>query len=233
LNTFDLIVFAVIIVSGLLAFVRGFVREVLAIGAWVGAVFATVYLTQPTQPLFRQIISAAWLADIVGPIVIFVLALLALSLITGTISSRVRDSGLGSVDRALGLAFGVVRGVVILCVACIVLNYIVPPASRPGWIAEARSLPLLEQGAASLEHLLPRDLINRSASSLEAATQKAEAVQQIQDGLATLNAAPATPDQQPQPGTAPAPGQQPAKPAAPSYSATDQNGLNQLFKGAQ
>lgn len=232
MNTFDLIVFGVIIVSGLLAFVRGFVREVLAIGAWVGAVFATVYLTQPTQPLFRQLISATWLADIVGPIVIFVLSLMALSLITGTVSSRVRDSGLGAVDRALGLAFGVARGVVILCVVCVLLNYIVPPASRPAWIADAKSLPLLEQGATELEQLLPRDLINKGGAALQSATQKAEAVQQIQNGMATLNAAPAAPVQQ-QSLAPPAGQQQNTKPAAPKYSATDQNGLNQLFKGAQ
>ncbi|HTH96533.1 MAG TPA: CvpA family protein [Stellaceae bacterium] len=246
MNTLDLIVFAVIAVSGLLAFVRGFVREVLAVAAWVGAVFAAIYLTPAAAPMFHQMISAQWLADIVTPVVIFIVALLLLSMITGIASSRVRNSGMGAADRALGLLFGVARGFIIVCLAYLAMNYFIPPTSRPAWIAEARSLPLLAKGANEMVALVPNSLIAKSTNALKDAQRKAEGARQIKQGLDTLQ----EPDRSKQPAqnngtgngaTPPGNSTQPATPnqngsnATPpaDYSDADRNGMNQLLKGAQ
>ena len=72
MNTLDMIVVGVVAASALLAFFRGFLREILAIGAWVGAIAIAYYFNIPTRGFFRSLISATWVADIVGPIVLFV-----------------------------------------------------------------------------------------------------------------------------------------------------------------
>src|SRR3546814_1784911 len=50
INLADLIVIVVLLVSGVFAFVRGFVHEVLAIASWVGAAFVTLYAYPLVQP---------------------------------------------------------------------------------------------------------------------------------------------------------------------------------------
>jgi membrane protein required for colicin V production len=228
-NTFDLIVIGVIAVSGLLALVRGFVREVLAIGAWVGAVFATVYLTAPAKPLFHQVIAADWLADIVAPIVIFIVALLLLSALTGLVSSRVRNSGMGPADRALGLVFGVARGFIIVCLAYLAMNYFLPTTSRPAWITEAKSLPLLARGATQMQAMVPHSLIDKGSDTLQSVTRKAEAMHQIQQGMDALKE-PDKSDAKPQDPK----GDGVQKDAAPpDYSDTSRNQLDQIVKGNQ
>ena len=153
--------------SALLAFFRGFVREVLAIAAWVGAIAVAYYLNLPTRGFFRSMISASWVADIVGPIVLFVTALVVFSLVTGFLTSHIRSSQLSAVDRALGLCFGAARGVLLVCLANIALTYFVPKDNRPAWIAEAKTIGLLDQGADQLASLVPPDLAKKSGKTAQ------------------------------------------------------------------
>jgi membrane protein required for colicin V production len=172
MNTLDIIVVAVIALSGLFAFVRGFVRETLSIAAWVGAGIVTAYSFHLFQPTMRHLISAAWLADLLTGIVIFVVCLVLFSIVVGMISAQVRAIGLGTLDRALGLAFGVVRGGVLLCLAYLMMSHFLPADSWPPWIVEASSTPLLAKGAAGLQQLIPRQVIDRGTSAAVAAGQK-------------------------------------------------------------
>ncbi len=157
-NAADVIVIAVLLISAGLAFFRGLVHEVLAIAAGVGAALATLYFFLPAQAIARQLIAIPLVADILAGVVVFLLTLIVLTVVSRMISKRVQDSSLGALDRSLGFVFGLLRGAVVICIAWLVMGWLLPPAEQPDWIREARSRPLVEAGAAALRALAPDDL---------------------------------------------------------------------------
>ena len=171
----DGLVAAVILLSGLLAFFRGFVKEALAIGAWVGAAFAALYGFKFARPIARQFISVDMIADATAAAVLFIAALIVLSMISGAVSRLVQGSVLSALDRSLGFLFGLARGAVIVCLALLVLNWAVPKDQRPDWIANARTLPAIEAGAQWLLNLLPREATSQTRAAADDARREVEA----------------------------------------------------------
>jgi membrane protein required for colicin V production len=169
LNLFDLAVVGVLLLSALWAVLRGFVRELLGVAAWAGAALTTLYGAPYVQPTARQLIGSQLIADIVTWVVIFVVSLILFSVISGAISSQVRQSSLSAIDRS-----GLARGAVIICIAYLLMKLAVPLQDRPGWITSARSLPAIEQGVAILEQLIPKGARDRGAEAAERAKQEAE-----------------------------------------------------------
>lgn len=139
---------AVLLVSAVLAFFRGLVREVLSLGAWVGAA-AAAFLARPhLLPHTAPLIEPEWAADALGAGVVFILVLIVLKLITNAIADRVQDSALGGLDRMLGLIFGAARGAVLLVAAYILAGMFAPETGTwPDAVQRARALPLIADGA--------------------------------------------------------------------------------------
>jgi membrane protein required for colicin V production len=189
----DLIIIAILALSALLAFMRGFVREVLSIGAWVGAALATIYGFPLAQPFARKYIEVALFADIAAGVTIFVVALIILTILSHALSKNVRDSALGAVDRSLGLLFGLVRGAVLVCLAYLVMAWAIPKEDRPVWIAESRTLPLVQQGADLLLKILPESALKQGEDAVGAAADGIG--QAIDTGKAVQVLTPSTPAQ--------------------------------------
>ena len=158
INVTDLVIFVVVLISGALAFVRGFVHEVLAMAAWIGAAVATVYGLPHVLPFARDLIAIKIFAEIAAGASIFILVLIGLSILTHMLSRNIRESSLGAIDRSLGLLFGFLRGAFLICVVWIVLLWGMPREDHPTWISEARALPLVEQGAQAILEALPESL---------------------------------------------------------------------------
>ncbi len=159
INVTDLAILVVVLVSGVLAFVRGFVHSLLSLGAWVGAAVVTVVALPFAQPYARDLIASPFLAEMAAGVGIFIFVLVVISILTHWLSRHVRESSLGALDRSLGLLFGFLRGAVLVCLAWIALVVFVPREQHPPWIAEARALPLVEQGADLLVSLVPENVI--------------------------------------------------------------------------
>jgi membrane protein required for colicin V production len=156
-NLIDLIVVAVILLSGVFALARGFVKEVLSIASWVGAVFATLYGFKTASAFARQFIGEPLIADGLAGGVLFLVTLFVLSFISSLIANRVRGSTVGSVDRSLGFVFGLVRGFVLVSIAYLALSWALPPPEQPQWVRTAKTMPLLEEGAVLLASFAPAD----------------------------------------------------------------------------
>ena len=167
LNPTDLAILVVLLLSAVFAFVRGFVHEMLAIGSWIGAALATLYGFPHAQPLARQHIGSPLLADMAAGMAIFLVVLVALSIATRLVCSRVRDSSLGPLDRSLGLLFGVARGGVLVSIAWLMLLWVMPREDHPDWITEARGLPLVEKGGTLIAGLIPDELGGRAARAAQ------------------------------------------------------------------
>jgi membrane protein required for colicin V production len=171
-NAADLIVIAVLLVSALLAFSRGFVRELLSVAGWVGAIFATLYGFSYAKPYARQWISIDILADTATGVAIFIVTLIAITLISNVLTNQVRDSALGAVDRSLGFLFGLFRGVIIVCLAYLLAVGILPKEEQPEWLRSALTVPLAEEGANILRELIPKGAIEKSTETMNRATEK-------------------------------------------------------------
>ena len=156
-NAVDIAVALVLLVSGVLAYARGFVHETLAVGGWVGAFFATVEGYPYLKPYGRDLIPSELIADFATAAAIFVVSMVVLSIVTRAISSRVQESALNTLDRSLGFLFGLVRGAVLVCVAYIGLEFLIPREEQPDWVTSARTLPLIVKGAVTISSLLPED----------------------------------------------------------------------------
>jgi membrane protein required for colicin V production len=172
-TVFDLVVLAVLAISALLAFLRGFVHEVLAVVAWLGAIFAVFYGLPYVRPYAQEVIANPLIADIAAGAFIFIAALIVLSLLTRLLTGRVKDSALNALDRSLGFLFGLARGAVMVCLAYIALQWMMPPGRQPAWLAEARTLPLVASGADALRALVPSEARESAGDRAEATRDRA------------------------------------------------------------
>lgn len=182
INLTDIAVALVILFSGLLALFRGFVHEILSVASWVGAAVATLIGFPFAQPEVRKLIAIPLVADLATGVAIFLVVLVLLSILTRIIANRVRGSGLGPLDRSLGLVFGFARGALLVCIAWLVLIWVLPREDHPDWLLQARALPLVESGGTFLISLLPEHLregLAASASENNGATPTQQSFQSL------------------------------------------------------
>ena len=156
LTVLDIVVIVVVLISALLAMVRGFVREVLSIASWLIAVAAAYYFYKPLLPVVKPYIQSGTVAIIVSAAVIFFVALIVASYITTKIADFVIDSRVGAIDRMLGFLFGAARGILLIVIALLFFNWLVQ--NPPDWVANARSKPMLDNLGGALVAVLPADL---------------------------------------------------------------------------
>jgi membrane protein required for colicin V production len=153
----DLVLLAVMLISGLLAMVRGFMREVLSIAAWGTAALVTLYSYQKLLPTAKTYIASDTLASIAVIAGVFIATLIVVSIITVRISDMILDSRIGALDRTLGFLFGLARGLLIVVVAFLFFAWLVPAKQRPDWVSNAKSLTMLQSTGDWLMSLLPDD----------------------------------------------------------------------------
>ena len=153
----DLVVLAVLAVSALLAFMRGLVREVLGLGAWIGAVAVAFWALPYSRPRLQQWIGASPWIDPLAFGVVLLITLVVLLLVSRWIGALVRASPLGGVDRSLGLVFGLVRGAALVILAYIATGMVIPLERWPEPVLEARSLSFAYEGARWVREKLPVD----------------------------------------------------------------------------
>ena len=174
MNTTDVAVIVILLISGLFALIRGFVKEVLGVAGWVGAAFATLYLFHWVTPWFRGFIAVPWLADGAAGVTIFLIALVFFSAISHAIAHRVHRSGFSTLDKSLGLVFGLLRGVVVVCLGYLALGWAFSSADQyPSWVKGARTMPMIERGARLIEQLIPESARKKSAQAVNDAATKA------------------------------------------------------------
>ncbi|MGE5201526.1 MAG: CvpA family protein [Acidobacteriota bacterium] len=188
MNPFDIIVIVVIVLSGLFAFARGLVKELLSVGAWVAAGLAGLYGFPYAAPLAEKAIPKGIFANLAAGLTIFVVALILLSLLTSAVARRVKQSSLSSVDHTLGLLFGLARGAVIACLLYYGLTLALPEPSRPDWIKEARSTRYLQSGADFLISLVPPSVRGRVESTASDAREKVDQARQADSARRALEA---------------------------------------------
>ena len=183
----DLIVIGVIAISGLLAYFRGFMRELLSILAWVGAAFATRYGYIYALPYAADLGLEEPFSTVAATVGIFVVTLIALSVVASMASGMVQESGAGSVDKALGFAFGLARGALIVALVYLGSTWIWEEEDLPVQVTESRSFPAVKLVAGKILTWLPDDIRAKAHASEREAKETAEEVRQAQEIYEKLN----------------------------------------------
>jgi len=160
---FDFAAVAVLGLSGVMAFARGLIREVFSIIAFIGAAISAVFFADMLRPMVEGMTPLSGpLASVAAGLVIFLVVFIAITVIASTLAKRTHASTeIGSFDRAAGLAFGILRGVIVVSLFVLLLRQ--GDAASPGAvdptqdaIRGARTYPIYEGVARGLEAILPQ-----------------------------------------------------------------------------
>ncbi len=155
----DILLLVVMLISGLLAMIRGFMREVLSIAAWIIAAVAALAFYAKLTPIVRSYVSLGETAtNAIAAAAVFLVTLIVVAVITVRISDMVLDSRVGALDRTLGFLFGLGRGLLVVVVAFIFFAWLVPERGQPTWIKNAKSKVVLESTGEWLKSMLPENL---------------------------------------------------------------------------
>lgn len=191
-NGVDIAFLVFCLLSAGVGVVRGLTREILSVGGWIGAVIGMVYFFPFVRPWIRSVIPSAMVADLVAGGCIFIFLLTLFLVLSQTLSSRVKHSVLGGLDRSLGLLFGLLRGGVLICLGYTVLTFFLPPAKQPDFFRTAKSIPWIQQGEKILKSLIPHELLvtpSIFSDSLEKTPPLQEDIEKTVEALSTLRPA--------------------------------------------
>jgi membrane protein required for colicin V production len=156
LNTLDWIMLAVLGLSMLLGVWRGLVHEVLAVVGWVAAfVLAQMFATQAGQMINIQGAGGQF-RYMLGFAVVFIGTLIACGLLTWVVKKMISSVGLTPIDRTLGAAFGMLRGMMIL-LALTAVVLMTPLQNSESWTQSAGA-GMLSNGLKIIKPMLPNEL---------------------------------------------------------------------------
>ena len=159
----DGVVAGVVIVSALLAYARGFMREIMSIVGWIAAAVLAFIFAGQVEPLVKEIpvvggflTESCELAIIAAFAAVFALALVVVSIFTPLFAGLIRASALGPVDSALGFLFGALRGVVLVAIALIVYEQVMVNDAI-AMVEDSRSAQIFGSFSDTLEKQIPED----------------------------------------------------------------------------
>lgn len=174
---FDFAALVVLGLSGVMAFARGLIREVFSIIAFIGAAIAAVFFAGLLRPIVESFTPLSGpLASVAAGLLIFLVVFIVITVITSTVAKTAHQSTeIGSFDRAAGLAFGILRGVLVVSLFVLLMRQTTVEDTQPAdpmqdAIRGARTYPIYNGVASALEAVLPqardraRDIIDRRES---------------------------------------------------------------------
>lgn len=164
-TAFDLLVGAVLLISVVAAISRGFIRELLSLASWAGAIAAAWSAFPYLRPLVFDAVKNDLIADLATAVGSFFVPWIVLRLLANAIGAKVAQSALAGADRMLALVYGAARGAFVVCAAYLVGLVLLDNAPMPHWIARAWSRPYVENGARSLGRLLPQGFLPEAEES--------------------------------------------------------------------
>jgi len=163
----DYVIFAALLVSAALSLMRGFTKEVLSIAGWVVSAYAAIYFGPLLKPLLANYIDIAWVVNVGSMLLVFIFVLVIFSFAANAFARTLKSSSIGMLDRTLGIIFGTIRGMVIVCLAYFVLVLVTPEKDHPQWIADAQMRPLLQTGTKLLVTFVPLDRLPLNISNID------------------------------------------------------------------
>ncbi len=187
LNTLDYIFLVTILLSGVLAAMRGFVRELVTLVAWVGAWFAGTLYYKPMRPIADQFVKAPLFAEWAARGLMFLLSLIVLLIAGHFVCKLIKGQVLTTIDRSMGFLFGLARGALIISIIYLGAVLILWPDidadpdeqaknkdryEPPALLVKAKTRPVMAFGANLLMPFVPKDMVGEELRRAEATRKK-------------------------------------------------------------
>jgi membrane protein required for colicin V production len=198
----DLLVLAALLISAIIAFFRGFIREILTIGAFVGGALAAYVGGPLLSPLMSQwigvpdplpegqkmphlfdIVPYDILADALSYGALFIVVVIALSVLSHFTAEAARSIGLGPIDRTLGFIFGVARAVLLLGILYLPVHFFIDQDTKEAWFQNSKTHFYVETVSKTIAHYIP----NSTVEDVQGNIDKAEELDQTRKKLQEIN----------------------------------------------
>lgn len=154
----DVAIVVVVALSATIGFFRGFLREALGLAIWVLAFYLAFVLAAPASVYLQRWIDADSVRLAVAFAIVFLAVLIAGAIVNYLLGRLINQTGFAGTDRAVGIVFGVVRGVAVLIVLVLLAG--VTPVPRDSWWQRSIFIGQLEAGALWVRGYLPADIAN-------------------------------------------------------------------------
>ncbi|HEY2706489.1 MAG TPA: CvpA family protein [Caulobacteraceae bacterium] len=157
MSLFDLAAGLLLVVSALIGWIRGAVREVATVLALIAAAVTALFALRFSGPIARHAISTPWLANIAAILIVFAAVYILLRVAASGLTRRIHQTNsLGGLDRMVGAGFGVARALVVLGLINLIIGAIMPADRMPTWISGALLYPVSTLSAQTLKAFAPR-----------------------------------------------------------------------------
>ena len=163
---FDYAIIAVLLISASLSLLRGFTKEVLSISGWILSGYAAVFFGPSLKPLLAPHIDIDWAVTGGAMLIVFLIVLIAFTIGGSFIAGSIKGTGLGPLDRTLGVAFGILRGAFIICMFYFGISAVIPEDDHPDFIAEAKLRPMVQTGTKAFMAIVPLDRLPLNVANI-------------------------------------------------------------------
>ncbi len=167
----DIVVGVIVLISAAISFLRGLIRESLTIAGVVGGFFAAVFFGPKLAPTFNKwlgvspdsenieklfdIVPMNIVADICAYASVFIIVVIAISVISHFTAGAAKAMGLGPIDRTLGVIFGILRAIILLGLLYMPFHLLMDQPSKNKYFAESKTHGLIEGTSEYLSRFLP------------------------------------------------------------------------------
>jgi len=152
----DVVVIFVIFLSALFSLIRGFVKESISLATWIIAIWLAATFAPKLSAALPNSIESEAVRQAVGFGVLFVLTLMVGALVNMLVNQLVKKTGLSGADRLFGVAFGVLRGALIIVVFVVIGG--MTPLPETDWWQSSALLQWFESAAIVIQEYIPQDL---------------------------------------------------------------------------
>ena len=158
MTVFDIVFLLVVLVSALVGYARGAIKELVTLFAFLLAAMAAVTALPLAGKLFRRLVHPAWAGNATAVLVVFVLVYVLLRILGSLVTRHVHSSRLGGLDRGGGAVFGVGRALVLAGAFFLVFSRITPPDLSPRWITGGLTWPAARKSGETLTVFAPQGM---------------------------------------------------------------------------
>lgn len=184
LNIVDFATIIVLVISGVLATLRGMTREIMGLAGWPISIVAARLTAPYLEPLLTDTIRVEGISSALAWGIPFIVVVVLWFAFASVVSPGLSKAGLGGLDRWLGFLFGLIRGFVIVQVIYVGAVIAAEGEDRlPGLITDAQIIPALRESAHLMSGVLPPDMGDRIVDNLPDAAPATEELQEAGEAV--------------------------------------------------
>lgn len=154
----DVIILFVIFLSALFSLIRGFVKEAISLTTWIMATWISASFAPRLAAILPDSIQSEAVRLAAGFGLLFLLTLMLGALVNFIVAQFVKKTGLSGADRVFGMAFGLLRGLVVIVVFVVIAS--MTPLPEQQWWKTSQLLGRFEQLTLMLKPYFPENILS-------------------------------------------------------------------------